>query len=133
MKVEQSWLSALPGYAARRLGRLGQAQQCFCRALRLSSDIRSPWTLLYALPGVASLLADRGEVERAVEVYALASRYPFVAHSRWFEDVAGKHIVAAAETLLPDVVAVARERGRARDLWATAEELLTELEEQRLP
>ena len=28
---------------------------------------------------------------------------------------------------VPDVVAAAQERGRARDLWATAEELLAEL------
>jgi hypothetical protein len=67
-------------------------------------------------------------VERAVEVYALASRYSAVANSRWFEDIAGKHIAAAATILPPDVVAAAQERGRARDLWATMEELLAELE-----
>jgi hypothetical protein len=83
---------------------------------------------------VACLLADRSgrstpDVERAVEVYALAARYPFVAHSRWFEDVAGKRIsAAAAEALPPDMVAAAQERGRERDLWAVAEELLGELE-----
>jgi hypothetical protein len=33
------------------------------------------------------------------------------------------------ELLPPDVVAAAQERGRARDLWATAEELLQELSE----
>jgi hypothetical protein len=52
-----------------------------------------------------------------------------VANSRWFEDVAGKHIAAVAATLPPEVVAVARERGRARDLEATVAELLAELEE----
>jgi hypothetical protein len=52
-----------------------------------------------------------------------------VANSRWFEDVAGKHIAAVAATLSPEVVAVARERGRARDLEATVAELLAELEE----
>ena len=31
--------------------------------------------------------------------------------------------------LPPDVVAAAQQRGRARDLWATAEELLEELSE----
>ncbi|MBN1933585.1 MAG: hypothetical protein JW934_02910, partial [Anaerolineae bacterium] len=70
---------------------------------------------------------DLGETERAVELYALASRYSVVANSRWFEDVAGKHIAAAAETLPPDVVAAAQERGRARDLWSTVEEVLEEL------
>jgi hypothetical protein len=50
-----------------------------------------------------------------------ASRYPYVANSRWFEDVASKHIAAAA-TLPPDAVSAAQERGRARDLWETAQE-----------
>jgi len=73
------------------------------------------------------LLADRGEVERAVELYALASRYRRVANSRWFEDIAGNHIAAAAATLPPKVVAAAQARGRARDLDATVTELLVEL------
>jgi len=51
-----------------------------------------------------------------------------VANSRWFEDVAGREIAAAAEALPPEVVAAAQERGRARDLWATVEELLDELQ-----
>ena len=95
----------------------------------MAAEIRSLWALLYTLPGVAALLADQGEVERAVEVYALAARYPFVANSRWFEDVAGKDVAAAAEALPPEVVAAAQERGRAADPWAVAEELLRELEE----
>jgi hypothetical protein len=51
-----------------------------------------------------------------------------VANSRWYEDVAGNSIAAAAATLPPKVVAAARERGRARDLEATARELLDELQ-----
>ena len=62
-----------------------------------------------------------------MELYALASRYPFVANSRWFEDVAGRHIAAVAATLPPDVVAATQARGRARDLEATVAELLVEL------
>ena len=69
-------------------------------------------------------MIDSDRVESAVELYALASRYPFVANSRWFEDVAGKYITVAAVALPPDVVAAAQARGRARDLWATVEELL---------
>ncbi len=80
------------------------------------------------LPGIALLLADLGKKERALELYALASRYPLVANSRWFEDVAGRRIAAVAATLPPEVVAAAQERGRARDLEATVAELLAELE-----
>ena len=76
----------------------------------------------------ALLLADLGEAARAVELYALASRHPVVANSHWFEDVAGRHIAAAAATLPPDVVVAAQERGRAQDLEATVQELLAELE-----
>ena len=50
-----------------------------------------------------------------------------MAHSQWFEDVFGKHIAAAAEGLSPEAVEAARERGRARDVWETAKELLEEL------
>ena len=66
-------------------------------------------------------------MECAVELYAMALRQPFVAHSHWFEDTVGWHVAAAAEALPPEVVAAARERGRARDLWATAHELVAEL------
>jgi hypothetical protein len=75
------------------------------------------------------LLADLGEAARAVELYALALCSPHVANSRWYEDVVGVHISAAAETLPPEEVAAAEARGRARDLAATARELLAELEE----
>ena len=78
---------------------------------------------------VALLLIDEGETERAIELYALASRYPFVANSRWFEDVAGRHIAAAAAALPLEMVQAARERGRARDLDATVKELAIELAE----
>jgi hypothetical protein len=62
-----------------------------------------------------------------VELYALAESHPFVANSQLFEDIAGRFIEAAAATLAPDVVAAARERGRALDWWDTAAELLDEL------
>ena len=114
------------GYAERGLGDLGQAQQHLCEGLRVTAEIGAFMPLPWALPAVALLLADCGQVERAVELYALASRYPFVAHSRWFEDVAGRHIAAAAATLPPNVVTAAQERGRARDLDATIRELLAE-------
>jgi hypothetical protein len=83
------------------------------------------------LPAVALLLADRGEVERATELYALAWTVPHVAHSRWYEDVAGRELAALAAGLPPEVREAAQARGRARDLWATAEELAAELGEAR--
>jgi predicted ATPase/tetratricopeptide (TPR) repeat protein len=115
------------GYAERGLGNIPQAQQHLSEALKTTAVTSALWPLMYALPAIALLMADQGEMDQAVELYALASRYPFVANSRWFEDVAGRHIAAVASTLPPEVVAAAQERGRARDLDATVKELLVEL------
>ena len=123
------WTLAPLAGAARGLGQPDRAQQYLCTALRGASETKGFLTSLDALTTIALLLVDRGEVERAVELYALASRYPYVANAQWFEDVVGRHIAAAAATLPPDVVAAAQERGRGRDLWETVEELLVELEQ----
>jgi hypothetical protein len=115
----------------RGLGQLPEARAHLREALQVSAEIRDVFTPLYALPVAALLLADEDgrstpDVERAVELYALASRYGYVANSRLWEDIAGREIAAAAAALPPDVVAAAQERGRARDLWATVEKLLAE-------
>jgi hypothetical protein len=104
-----------------------QAREHLCAALWSSSESGRCNAALQALAAMALLLMDDGEVERAVELYALAARTPDVANSRWFEDVAGSEIASAAAALPPDIVAPAQERGRARDLWATVQELLDEL------
>jgi tetratricopeptide (TPR) repeat protein len=115
------------GHVARGLGQLSQAREHLRAALQVAIDIQDVHSPLWALPIVARFLVDLGQVERAIDVYALASRYPFVANSRWFEDIVGKHITAAAQALPPEVVAEAQERGRTRDLWSTARELLAEM------
>jgi predicted ATPase/DNA-binding SARP family transcriptional activator len=124
---ELGWALACAGYAARGVGHPAQARRHLCEALRIGAETGTFRALITPLPAIALLLLDEGAPERAVELYALASRYPYVAHSRWFEDVAGREITAAAEALPPDVVARAQERGRARDLWAAVEEILDEL------
>ncbi len=62
-----------------------------------------------------------------VENYAAASQHPQIAASRWWADVVGRHVTAAASALSPEVVARARERGRAADVQAALCELLAEL------
>jgi predicted ATPase len=113
--------------ASRGLGQISQAREYLCEALCTAADIWSPMPLLPILPATSLILAGQGKPERAVEIYALASRYEYVANSRWFEDVVGKHITAAAAALPQEVVAAAQERGRARDPRETAQELLEEL------
>jgi predicted ATPase/DNA-binding SARP family transcriptional activator len=113
--------------AARGLGQSAPARRLCYEALQTVTEIRAIASLC-AMPAiVALLLADEGDAERAVELYALASRYGLVANSCWHEDVIGRHIAAASTTLPPQAVAAAQERGRARDLLETAAELLEEL------
>jgi tetratricopeptide (TPR) repeat protein len=121
-------MRATLAYVARGLGRRTQAREHLCAALRITAENRYRNAALQSLPTMALLLLDEGAPERAVELYAQVSRYPYVAHSRWFEDVAGREIAAAAQALPPEVAAAARERGRAGDLWATVEEALDELD-----
>ena len=114
-------------HVARGLGQAGQAWECVDQALRLGVECQAIHPLLLALPVVALLLADQGQAERAVELYALAWRHPVVSNSRWYEDIAGRELAAVAALLPLEVRTAAQARGRARDLWATAQELLDEL------
>ena len=122
-----SWGFAVLALAALGLGETGEARQHLLRALQIAVDVGAVPPLLWALPAAALLLADGGEHERAVELYALASRYPFVAKSRWFADVAGDTLAEVAATLPAERVVVLEERGQACDLEATAAKLLTQL------
>lgn len=124
-----STVLACLGYAVRGLGQQIQAEQYLAEALQMAVRLRTYGAAMFVLVGIALLLCDQGEVERAVELYALASRRPLVARSHWFEDVAGKHIAATAANLSPGVAEAARQRGWARDLGATLVELLAGLEE----
>ena len=121
-------LSAL-GCTAQRLVQTQQAREHFYAALRMAIETSNVSDLYNVLALIAPFLADRGRPQRAIEVYALALRHPLVARSRWFEDVAGRDITAAAAALPPDVVAAAQARGHDGDLQATAREVLAELED----
>jgi tetratricopeptide (TPR) repeat protein len=120
--------SSLAGLAVLRQGRLDRARRYLYDGLATALEQGAYLPIAYGLPLAAALLLDAGQVERAVELYALALQQPFVASSRWYEQVVGRQIAAAAETLPPEVAAAARARGRARDLKTTIRELVFELE-----
>ncbi len=129
-----SWALTFLGYADRGLGQFAQAGEHFRYALQIAIEIQSFSGLLFVLGGIVLLVADGGgsassQEERAVELYALASRHPAVDNSRWFADVVGRRVSDVAATLPPDVVTAAKERGQARDLDTTMAELLAELKE----
>jgi hypothetical protein len=118
-------------YTQLNLGQSKQAVLHICETLQIGMDIRGVFPVLYVLFAAALLLIEHGYVEKALEIAALAKRYPFVANSCWFEDVAGREIDAVAKTLPPEVVAAAQERGMKRDIWQTATELLEVFNEEQ--
>ena len=119
-------------YALRALGKRRQALEMMAHALRmvLASGPLNP--MRFELPAVALLSADAGDAERAVEFYAAALQSPYIRNSTWFEQFAGEYIAALAAELPEETAVAAQERGRQRDLWTTAEEILAELEEGRM-
>ena len=121
------WALAVLSYAARELGEQRLAQQHLAEALQLAVATQAVAPFVWALPAMASLLADQGACVRAVELYALASRYPLVARSHWFEDVAGSRLSALANTLPASIVVTAQQRGWGRNPGAAAKELIAEL------
>ena len=129
----QSWpvqcCRCLLAYAELGLGVPEEARHYVVQALQWLAERGEFRVLPIALPVAALLLLDEGKIKRAVEIYELACTLPHVANSQWYEDVVGRPIAEAAEGLAPDVAAAARERGRARDMQATLDELLEEWEE----
>jgi predicted ATPase/DNA-binding SARP family transcriptional activator len=122
-----AWSLAALGRASFGLGNHSEAQQHLYEALEIAVEIGAFIPLLYTMPIVSLLLADQGEVERAIELYSLASQHPFVSNSQLFEDIAGRHIAAVSATLPSDVVKAAKARGQALEMWEAASELLEEL------
>jgi DNA-binding SARP family transcriptional activator/predicted ATPase len=115
------------GLAARGLGHRNEAGRHFLTELRWAVERRCFMPLPSTLSGIALLLADGGQAERAVEVYALAARYPLVANSQWFEEIVGGEMAAVAAQLPPQAAQVAHARGQAADLWQAATKWLETL------
>ena len=126
-----AWSQASLGPALHGLGRHNEAKQVLFQALQTCVEMRAFLPLMHLMPIIPVVLVEDEDdrlKERAIELYELAKSIPFVANSRLFEDIAGRHIRNAAANMPPEVVAAAQERGRALDLDAAVRELLEELE-----
>jgi predicted ATPase/DNA-binding SARP family transcriptional activator len=101
---------------------LAQARGFWLAALRQSREVGAAPLVLDALVGVALILADTGEPERAHELAALA-----LAHeAAWQETLASARAVrdATAAALGPEAAAEAARRGRALTWEQAADALL---------
>lgn len=119
-----AWLS----YAELGLEHPVAAKRLLIDSLQISTQVGTILPMIEALPALALLFVQQGQPVRAVELYALAARYPMVSNTQLLTDIAGRKIANISVSLPPDVVKVAQERGAALDLSATVVELLCELE-----
>lgn len=127
-KDQLSAASASLGLANLCLGDNLVAHNCLVEAMQTAVSIGAFLPLLFAIPLSALLAANRGEVDRAAELYSQASRYPFVSQSHWCRSVYGRHmrIKIGKESLEEN--AIAQDKNTNRDLWDIARKLLVEME-----
>ena len=107
------------------------AKQHLLEVLQLAARVKLPVVKLLILPPAALLVAEKGEVERAIELTEMSCRHPFVANSQWYSDVMGKRMDDMATGLSSEIIDAARQRGRERDPLETAKEILAELEAEQ--
>ena len=107
------------GFAELGLGNVGEARTCFYDALERATKMQNNPLALYALSGLASVLAVEGRAERGVELFAFVQQHPQTRAfwvdlaERWFSDV---------EAQLPeDVLTAAKQKGSASDLKAVVQ------------
>jgi tetratricopeptide (TPR) repeat protein len=114
------------GMAALGLGKRSLARQHLITELTEAQETLAHARVKIALLGFALLQVDEGKVEEAVRLHALVNRYPYIANSRWFADIAGNHLKAVAAELPATSAEQARQQGRKLDLWETAQSLISE-------
>jgi tetratricopeptide (TPR) repeat protein len=118
----------LLGIVHLKLNRTERAKEHIQDSFQIGVKINSILVHIPTLGAAALYLANGGNLERAVEIYALASRYPLIAKSKWFQEVIEAPLNSMTASLSPEVIFTAQERGRERDLDETVKELLAELQ-----
>ena len=123
--VQKAWAHRVLGNAACGLGDYQTARAHLRQALEQAMSVRATAPTLLTLAGIAALLARQGERERPVELLALVLRHP--ARLQWTADRAARILEELRSQLAPEQFAPAQERGEARDIDSTVNELLSEL------
>lgn len=121
---ELGWALSLDALCCLAEGDTEQARQLLVEALGTAHSKHAYFTAVLVLPVCAWWLRDRGEMEKALEIYTCVFQQPLLANSKWFHDIYDKNIAACAEGLPPEIAASAQERGRQRQLWSAVAELL---------
>jgi tetratricopeptide (TPR) repeat protein len=129
-KHDNGWmLTALTGLSRTgyALGNKVNAWTHAMQALQLYKENHLYSFFVYlTLAEIALLLADRGELIRALDLYGLVTRQGYLAQSVWFADLYGKPIETFVEGLPLQEVDIAKQCGQAKDIWMTVENVLAE-------
>jgi tetratricopeptide (TPR) repeat protein len=116
------------GDVALQVGDIAEAREQYRQSVQLAIDHPYVELQLYVLLGPARLWARVGEVERAVEMAALARHHPeSVEETR---DRAEELLDELRSELSREAYAAAEARARGRDVEGTLRELVVELEEE---
>ena len=113
-------------YVFLRQKQLDQAEAQLHSSLLEATRIGAFHLAANALPALALLEAAQGKHERAIEDYEVALQFPYIANSKWFEQVAGKQISALKAGLPVERVDAAVDRGRSLDMWHAIKDWLGE-------
>jgi tetratricopeptide (TPR) repeat protein len=124
---EEALPAALMGLLAFKQERLPVLRQRAHQVLHITVRARNYPGTLSGLSISALWMAGRGQTARALEISSLVMRHAYFGRSVWRQETLERPILLAATALPPDVIQAARARGRALDLWDTAQELLAEL------
>ena len=119
-------LSALAAVEAR-LGRLKQAILDIREGIFITNQAGSWQAKVYFLANFARFKAEQGELEKAIELYALATRHPYLGNSRFWWDVAGKRLTELASSIPKAGANAAEKRGKSLDLEETLIQIDSEL------
>lgn len=117
---------ALLALVSRKVGDGSEAREHLAADLEVTLTSRFYLPMLLSLLVAAVLLADRGNVARAAEIYFRVWQEPFAHNSVWLRDLAGRELEEITSRLTEKERAAARERGAALYLWTTAEARLEE-------
>jgi predicted ATPase len=124
---QAGWPLALLAHVVLERGDEVTARSHLLEILHESRGRRDFLPLIEALPTAARLLARRGRAERAVELVALAWRYPVLTSSQVYTAILSRAHAEASASLPDGSVTAATARGRGLDPWRTAEALADEL------
>jgi predicted ATPase/DNA-binding SARP family transcriptional activator len=127
---ETGWCLALLVISMQRTGQTLRGWEYARQGLELAQQAHVYQTAAMVLIGIALLLIDEGQVERAIELDEVTQRFPLIEKSPWYNGLLRRLLDQLVCNVTSETVRAARERGRQRDLFATVQELLQEINDR---